>query len=182
MANQLEDAYVIPEGGTDIIGIGGMSPCYHEIVSELGEEPDYLITPIGSGGTMAGLIHATQRAKVIGVMATKGQGALEDAKSKISSLLQSEDTKWEILKEDKFGSFGSMNQALFDTSINIWREWNTMPDPIYTNRSFGVVMELIQQDYFEPGKKIVCLHTGGLQGWSGMKYRYSSKFEFDEIL
>ncbi|MFT5902776.1 MAG: 1-aminocyclopropane-1-carboxylate deaminase, partial [Bacteroidia bacterium] len=35
---------------------------------------------------------------------------------------------------------------------------------------FGIY-DLIKSGYFENGSTILALHTGGLQGWEGMKYR-----------
>ena len=44
-------------------------------------------------------------------------------------------------------------------------------EPIYTGKMMHALWQLIAQDYFAPGSKIIAVHTGGLQGLDGLKYR-----------
>jgi 1-aminocyclopropane-1-carboxylate deaminase len=41
-------------------------------------------------------------------------------------------------------------------------------DPIYTGKMVFGVIDLIQKNYFPDNSKILLIHTGGLQGISGM--------------
>ncbi len=67
-------AYLIPFGGSNLLGSLGYFDCANEIIEQFqnveGTVPDYVITPTGSGGTMAGLIAgfaiAKTSTKVIG--------------------------------------------------------------------------------------------------------------------
>lgn len=45
-------------------------------------------------------------------------------------------------------------------------------DPIYNLKVFRGCLELAKRGVFEPGSRIVVLHTGGIQGWQGMMYLY----------
>jgi 1-aminocyclopropane-1-carboxylate deaminase len=38
-------------------------------------------------------------------------------------------------------------------------------EPIYTAKTLFAFYDLVEQDYFKAGSRIVMLHTGGLQGW-----------------
>ena len=40
-------------------------------------------------------------------------------------------------------------------------------EPVYTGKMMQKVFEMIDADYFTEGSKILCFHTGGLQGIEG---------------
>ena len=44
-------------------------------------------------------------------------------------------------------------------------------EPIYSGKMMYAIWNLIEQDYFPSGSKIIAIHTGGLQGLEGLKYR-----------
>ena len=44
-------------------------------------------------------------------------------------------------------------------------------EPIYSGKMLYALWQLIEQDYFPFGSKIIAVHTGGLQGLEGLKYR-----------
>ena len=59
-ANGLEDnAYVIPEGGSNEIGVWGYVECFYEILDQIKQQSlniDTIMVATGSGGTHAGLL------------------------------------------------------------------------------------------------------------------------------
>jgi 1-aminocyclopropane-1-carboxylate deaminase len=44
-------------------------------------------------------------------------------------------------------------------------------DPIYTGKMMFGLYDLISKSYFDNNTSILVVHTGGLQGWEGMKHR-----------
>ncbi len=40
---------------------------------------------------------------------------------------------------------------------------------------------MIAHEAYGEGTDIVMIHTGGLQGWEGMKYRFGDRFDFDSL-
>ena len=58
--------YVVPYGGSNVAGAGAYAEAGHEI---LAQAPDtaLVVTAVGSGGTMAGLVHALGVDRVLGV-------------------------------------------------------------------------------------------------------------------
>ncbi len=44
-------------------------------------------------------------------------------------------------------------------------------DPIYNGKMMFGIYDMISNGYFAKGTTILTIHTGGLQGWQGMKYR-----------
>ena len=53
--------------------------------------------------------------------------------------------------------------------INEFKKKNNIPlDPVYTGKMMFGIFDLIEKNYFPKGSKILAIHTGGLQGISGM--------------
>lgn len=155
--------YFLPEGGTNQLAIEGCK----EIVDEISIEFDCLVTPIGTGGTFAGLLSGVQDGrKIIGISCLKGDFIFKE----ISELLQSyqiESSNYRIRNDYHFGGYGKVNNELIDF-INWFKENFGIPlDPIYTGKSFFAVWDMIKTDKFEKNLRIILLHTGGLQGIEG---------------
>jgi 1-aminocyclopropane-1-carboxylate deaminase len=56
--------------------------------------------------------------------------------------------------------------------INGFQERTGIPlDPIYTAKMMFGIYDMIRNGQFEKGTTILAIHTGGLQGWLGMKHR-----------
>ena len=157
------DHYFLPEGGTNELAVKGCT----EIINEITIPFDIIVTPIGTGGTFAGLVKsASERQKVAGISSLKG----DFISSEMSLLLQKMNIKsknYSIITGYHFGGYGKTNTELIDF-INWFKENFDIPlDPIYTGKSFFGVWDMIKTDKFEKNLKIVLLHTGGLQGIKG---------------
>ncbi len=155
--------YFLPEGGTNELAIKGCE----EIIDEIDIDFDLLITPIGTGGTFAGLLKASKdHQKIIGVSSLRGNFIHVE----IQNLLEKHQinrTNYQIIDSYHFGGYGKTSSALIDF-INWFKENHDISlDPIYTGKAFFAVWDMIKSDKFEKNLKIVILHTGGLQGIEG---------------
>ncbi|MEP0986410.1 pyridoxal-phosphate dependent enzyme [Ekhidna sp.] len=159
--SQFPDHYFLPEGGTNELAIKGCE----EIFTEIQQKFDVIVTPVGTGGTFAGLVKATTQ-MVMGVSALKGNFIT----SEIRSLLAKHyiiNSNYEIISDYHFGGYGKIKPELIDF-INWFKEnFGILLDPIYTGKCFFAVWDMIKTDKFEKNLEIVLLHTGGLQGISG---------------
>src|SRR5688500_9192910 len=73
--SQFKDYYSIPEGGSNFLAVKGIG----EFAEKLGEEFDYLCCPVGTGGTLAGLISGLDDSKkIVGFPILKGAHYLID--------------------------------------------------------------------------------------------------------
>lgn len=157
------EAYVLPEGGTNDLAIKGAA----EAVNEIDVDYDYLVCPIGTGGTMAGLLSVLPSDKrLIGISSLKG-----DFVHKMCSDLFSENairsTNYEVFTDYHFGGYGKVTDVLVNY-INDFKKKHQIPlDPIYTGKMFYAFDDLLKQNFFPRDSKIVLLHTGGLQGIEG---------------
>lgn len=153
------DALIIPEGGSNELALKGVA----EIVDELDRPYDYIIAPIASGGTLAGLIQATHNSKtqIVGIGVLKGRGYLEEL---VQALLGQTYCHWEICHDFTFGGYAKQSPELRDFCQEFQRVTRIELEPVYSGKLFFALQHLIQQHYFSPGSTVLALHTGGLQG------------------
>jgi len=166
LENEFGDFYGLPEGGTNDLAIKGCQ----EILIEEDRIFDYVCTPVGTGGTISGLINSSgTNQKVIGFSALKGNFLYEEIK------LLTLKANWELITEYHFGGYGKINSELI-TFINQFREETGIPlDPVYTGKMLFGIVDLIGNGYFKKGSSILAIHTGGLQGISGMNMKLQQK-------
>ena len=138
---------------------------------ETNDTQDYICCPVGTGGTIAGIINAsTDRQTVIGFSAIKGIDALEkDIKN------------WTTKNNYKFintyvgSGYAKVNEKLVKF-INEFNIIHDIPlDAIYTGKMMMGILDLVAKDYFPRGSSILAIHTGGLQGNKGMNERLGVK-------
>lgn len=159
LRSEYPNAQVVPEGGSQTRALRGV----REIIEELQQAYDYILTPVGSGGTMAGLISANCPTKVIGIAALKGPGYLEEL---VSSLVPEScnNNNWEIHHDAHFGGYAKRDNTLTSFCHDFQKENGFHIEPVYSGKLFYATRNLIQQNWFEPNSRILLIHTGGLQG------------------
>jgi len=154
------DFYLVPEGGTNIFAVKGCE----EILTENDDQYDIICSAIGTGGTISGIINSTKKnQEVIGFPSLKGDFLENEIKKYIS-----EEKKWHINTQYHFGGYAKISEELI-TFINKFKSETGIPlDPVYTGKMMFGIVDLIKNDYFKKGTKILAIHTGGLQGIDGM--------------
>jgi 1-aminocyclopropane-1-carboxylate deaminase/D-cysteine desulfhydrase-like pyridoxal-dependent ACC family enzyme len=160
-------AHIIPEGGCDLLGVQGASKILDGVDQS---QFDYIICACGTGATIAGIVSKAQpHIDVIGMAVLKGaswmrgevQGWLDklnDAKDSVSL------ASWRVNTDYHFGGYGKIKPALVDFIERVGLEYDLPLEPIYTGKSIYGVFDLVDQDYFPEGSRILFIHTGGLQG------------------
>ncbi|KAF3982081.1 MAG: 1-aminocyclopropane-1-carboxylate deaminase/D-cysteine desulfhydrase [Methylococcales symbiont of Hymedesmia sp. n. MRB-2018] len=153
--------YWLPEGGATALALKGVA----DIVTELETEFDVICVPCGSGTTLAGIIAScSENTKVMGFSALKGAGFLSKDIEQLLKKNHSNKIHWLIQLDYHFGGFAKCNNELL-LFINDFKTChNIVLEPVYTAKMFYGLFDLIQQDHFKAGQKILTIHTGGLQG------------------
>lgn len=161
------DFYHIPEGGTNTLAIKGCE----EILTPEDEKFDYICCAVGTGGTISGLINTVKSTqKVIGFPALKG----DFLQTEIETFIK-RNNHWSLTTEYHFGGYGKYNQELI-RCINDFKTETSIPtDPIYTGKMIYGILDMIQKDKFPKGSKLLAIHTGGLQGISGINQQLKKK-------
>ncbi|PWA06237.1 1-aminocyclopropane-1-carboxylate deaminase/D-cysteine desulfhydrase [Flavobacterium psychrotolerans] len=158
--------YYLPEGGTNSLAIKGCE----EILIEQDKMFDYICCAVGTGGTITGIINSSQsHQKVLGFPALKGDFLINEIRN------FAKNNRWELIPDYNFGGYGKVDKELIEF-INSFYEKSKIPlDPIYTGKMLFGVMDLIKNNYFPEGSKILVVHTGGIQGVQGMNIKLKNK-------
>lgn len=158
------NAYIIPEGGTNELALKGV----HELAASL-PSVDHVITATGSAGTLTGLIEGVDNnTQVHGIAVLKQAGYLHDVVKALSAQA-SRQNNWHLHCDYHFSGYGKFTPE-------VWQFCQQMKpqlplEPIYTGKMLLATLKLVELGYFAAGSKIMAIHTGGLQGLDGLKYR-----------
>ncbi|MGO3182715.1 MAG: 1-aminocyclopropane-1-carboxylate deaminase/D-cysteine desulfhydrase [Aequorivita sp.] len=163
--NQFGDFYLLPEGGTNDLAVKG---CEEILTDE--NLFDYICVPVGTGGTMAGLVKASdENQQVLGFSALKGCFQSSEIAKYTSK------NNFEITDAYCFGGYGKIDIDLV-RFINEFKEKTEIPlDPVYTGKMLYGIMDLLKKGYFKENSCIFAIHTGGLQGVDGMNQKLKKK-------
>lgn len=160
------DFYLLPEGGTNQLAVKGCE----EILSSKDKKFNYICAPVGTGGTLAGLINASDNHQtVLGFSALKGTFQDSEIKKYTSKI------NYEIIDSYCFGGYAKIDSELI-RFINEFRKTTGIPlDPIYTGKMMYGILDLIKKGELNENSSILAIHTGGLQGIPGMNKQLKKK-------
>lgn len=154
--------YLIPEGGTNALAVRGCE----EILVANDSIFDYICCAVGTGGTISGLINASEKhQKIIGFPALKGDFLSSEIEK------YAKNSNWDLQTNFHFGGYAKYNKALIRFINDFKKETIILLDPIYTAKMIYGLLEIIKNDGFEKGSKILAIHTGGLQGIQGVNQK-----------
>jgi 1-aminocyclopropane-1-carboxylate deaminase len=148
---------IVPEGGTNALAIRGSEELGRKMLKT---DFDFCCMPVGTGGTMAGIINAFEgKRKIIGIPVLKDGSFLND---EIKKYLTSAFNNWQLVLDYHFGGY-----AKTSTELNHFIE-QTKTDCIptefvYSGKLFWAVQDLIRKKFFPEGSTVLVLHTGGLR-------------------
>jgi 1-aminocyclopropane-1-carboxylate deaminase len=158
-----EEDYALPEGGTNSLAMDGVGEMYQEIISQLGYQPDYIFCPVGSGGTMAGLINATSASRIIGICVLKNAVYLEN---EILNLVENKKNiaarNFEIHWNMHHGGYAKKTSELVAFMAAFEAKFHIPVEHVYSAKMFFAFFELLKSQ-IEPGSTVVLIHTGGLR-------------------
>ncbi|MCY4779115.1 pyridoxal-phosphate dependent enzyme [Sphingobacterium sp. UT-1RO-CII-1] len=161
------EAFFIDEGGYGLKAAQGCA----EIIQELTEPFDHIFCACGTGTTFAGLIQGAAAQSlspdinIHGVPVLKGGAFIWD---EISELGATRSPYTHLHTDYHFGGYAKTKPELINYVKKFTRRTGILIEPTYTGKLCYAVEDLIAQDYFTSGSKIIILHTGGLTGFLGM--------------
>ena len=164
--------YLIPEGGSNVLALKGCAE-----IGSISEKFDYWCLSCGTGGTLAGLVSGVDKqSKVLGFPALKGGRFLQDD---ISNLLREANinspVSWELITDYHFGGYAKLPDDLVTFIRKFRSKYEILLDPIYTSKMMFGVLDLIKKGFFPNNSSILALHTGGIQGFTGIEEKYGIK-------
>jgi 1-aminocyclopropane-1-carboxylate deaminase len=161
LQNEFGEFTLVPEGGYHPLGAKGAA-----LIMDLFNPADYthICTATGTATTLAGLLLGSEAgSNIIGVPVLKG---MTDTHERIKQLANGEPLpgKLQVLPDHHFGGYAKKTEELIQFMNDCWKQYQLPLDFVYTAKMFFAVKASIKNNYFPKGSKILCLHTGGLQG------------------
>ncbi len=164
--------YAVPEGGANGLGVKGCA----ELLPEVDEPYDVVCCAAGTGTTLAGLrVSLPEGKQLLGFPALKGGEFLLDEVARLTEesrlKLTAPQAVFSLITDYHFGGYAKMTPELM-LFIEGFQERTGIPlDPIYTGKMMFGIYDMLQKGRFAKGTTLLAIHTGGLQGWDGMRNR-----------
>jgi 1-aminocyclopropane-1-carboxylate deaminase len=162
---QYKDYFIVPEGGTNEFALSGVE----ELIHELNQQIDYdtLMLPVGSGGTLSGLIKAdNNHHRILGVAVLK---QAEYLVNEVNNLLANKSySNWQLLTKFHRGGYAKFSNKDCQRLAEFIQITGVPFEPVYSGKMILALLDLIEQSYFPAHHRIVLLHTGGIQGLGGL--------------
>ena len=166
LKNKFGVFYPLPEGGTNSLAIKGCM----EILTYDDACFDLIACSVGTGGTLAGLIEsASPHQKIIGFSALRNLSLEGEIKKWTNK------QNWTINHNFSFGGYAKVSHNLINFINTFNKNFKTPLDPVYTGKLLFGIFDLIKNKKWPRGKKILVIHTGGLQSIEGMNQKLSKK-------
>lgn len=177
LANIYGDFYSIPEGGANAEGILGTKAIGWAIREQIGDNFSSVCVASGTGNTLAGIASGLysdvntsgKDSKIaIGFSVLKGDGNLGRDIYRQSQNINTCINNWRLISGYHAGGYAKkLPQAVQNFKESFERETTLLLDPVYTVKMCWGVAQLLAQDYWPRGSRLVLVHTGGLQGKRG---------------
>ncbi|MBL4940391.1 MAG: pyridoxal-phosphate dependent enzyme [Colwellia sp.] len=171
LQQQYPDYFIVPEGGSNEWATPGVA----EVITELNQQAEFdtLITPVGSGGTLAGLIcgdckHSDKQHKLLGIAVLKGADYLTNEVKKLLSESARHHHNWQLLSNFHCGGYAKFSTKDTQRLLEFNQITGVKFEPVYSGKMVLALLDLLEQNHFAKGERIVLLHTGGMQGLGGM--------------
>ena len=170
--------FLVPEGGANIYGVKGC----RDIVNEIDQPFDYLVSAMGTGTTLAGMLIASKiNQQQIGIPVLKnGEFLLNDIHSMVldysTKFNQSPpDSGFKLFTNYHHGGYARISNELIDFMRYFNQQHGIKTDPVYSGKSAFALYDLVKKFFFTRGSTVIWLHCGGLQGIEGIEKRYNLK-------
>jgi len=174
--------YLVPPGGAGPLGAISYCMAMKEMVTQanqMGIGIDYVVTPVGSQGTLSGLLLGKKmlhlQAKIIGVSVNlegtcelAGLPTIEQMVKEAAELVGTEvdvcTEDYDLLYDYVGKGYGIPTKECLDAIELMAQKEGLLLDPTYTGKSMAGLVDLIARGRFDKGDVVVYLHTGGAPG------------------
>jgi 1-aminocyclopropane-1-carboxylate deaminase len=159
LKNTFGNCTIVPEGGYGIDGARGAA-LIMDIIKK--ENASHICTCVGTATTLAGLLLNNNSAQIIAVPVIKNMIDIHDRIQQLTGSTYGDNLV--VFGDYHFGGYAKYNDDLLQFMNNFYNDYNIPTDFVYTAKMMYAIFDKIENGYFKKGSKIICLHTGGLQG------------------
>jgi D-cysteine desulfhydrase len=168
--------YIIPLGGSNVVGATGYVKAMQELMTQLRAENqnvDFIVFASSSGGTQAGMVLGAQlygfQGQVFGISVDHPADTLRTQVAALATAtathlgLEPLSISDQILVNDDYlGQGYAMVGELEREAIKlVAQREGILLDPVYTARAMGGLIDLIHWGAFTRGQTVLFWHTGG---------------------
>ena len=158
---------LIPEGGSNKFGVKGCTK-----ITEVLPDFDVIICAVGTGATLAGIIAGlSKHQEAIGIPVLKNANFLYKDVQQYLDEINCKNTNWKLDLDYHLGGYARYDNNLVSFINRFYKETGIKLDPIYTGKMMFATYELIKEKSLF-NKRVIAVHTGGLQGVKGFEERY----------
>jgi D-cysteine desulfhydrase family pyridoxal phosphate-dependent enzyme len=171
--------YVIPYGGSNVVGASGFAAAMVELDAQLRESgirAAAIVFASSSGGTQAGLMAgkslAESETRLLGIRIDKDEPGEDSFESQIASLANQLAERLDL--HDRFApadivldsnytgaGYGIVGDLEREAIRLVAETEGILLDPVYTGRAFGALLDLVGRHEVGPDDHVVFWHTGG---------------------
>ena len=166
------DVHVVPEGGSNLSGVQGC----REILADGGVTAgsyDEIWLACGTGATLSGVALAAAKempqTQVTGVAVLKGGDFL---RGDIHHYTRQALANWTLLTDYHHGGYARTTEALLSFIKSFEMETAIPLDPVYTGKVMFAIRHSLAENLKQGlpcrGRRLLMVHTGGLQGRRGI--------------
>lgn len=166
LQHRFPDTFIVPEGGSNQYALQGCQ----ELAQSL-PESNFVCCAVGSGGTLAGMLDGlSSDCQLLGISVLKGAQYLNNEVQRLNPHA-AQHTNWQILHDYHDGGYGKFSASLWQFCLRMRKQHALPLEPIYTGKLMYALWQLIAHGYFPRGSHVIAIHSGGLQGLDGLRYR-----------
>lgn len=151
---------IVPEGGYHPLGAAGAAL----IMDLIADGTTHICSAVGTATTLSGLLLGLKNNQQI--MAFPVLKNMHDLEQRIQYLTcrTYQPAQLALFNDYHFGGYAKKTKQLVYFMNQLYLNCQLPTDFIYTGKMMFGIFDCIKKGYFKPGSKIVCIHTGGLQG------------------
>ncbi len=169
--------YIIPLGGSNVVGATSYVLAMEELMTQLAAEQlniDFIVFASSSGGTQAGLVLGARaygfRGQLLGISVDHDAQSLQTQVAALATATATHLGMGTLSVADQVAVnddyLGGGYAVLGETEIEAIRLMaqfeGILLDPVYTGRAMGGLIDLIRWGAFSRGHKVLFWHTGGM--------------------
>ncbi|MET9562661.1 1-aminocyclopropane-1-carboxylate deaminase/D-cysteine desulfhydrase [Streptomyces tauricus] len=156
-ATACEDAYVIPEGGSNALAVRGCTA----LGEELGEHADVVALACGTGGTLAGLAGGLPPGRrALGIPVLKGGFLGADIRALQEEAFGGPRGDWSLDDRFHFGGYARTPPELDAFAADFEQRHDLPVERLYVAKSLFGLVTLAAEGAFPPGTTVAAVITG----------------------
>ena len=168
--------YIVPGGGSNVVGATGYVACAEEIMDQLFEKNlriDHVVTASGSSGTHAGLVvgfyGCQTNIPVIGMNVSRKKDVQEESVyGLVQELAEHVGVHFEIPRDavtcfDEYvgPGYSKPTPGMAEAVRLLARTECILLDPVYSGKAMAGLIDLVRKGYFKKEDNVLFVHTGG---------------------